>query len=238
LGYPDEVRYWGASIPRRPNPPADALNLLRQSIERGAIIIGIGAYTNLRRLDECHPGILRGAQIVLMGGYIHPPRAGYPQWDYTYDWNVQLDVAAALHVYQHADPLIVPLAMTVETYLRRAYLPALAAADAIGALIARQALEFAIDEHNESTHGATCAGLPVDIINFQHDSLACAIALGWNTGVEIETLPLQHTVIYGWLRQSIHPTGKPTRVVTRVDGDAFSQFWYECMTRRADAGAV
>ena len=97
--------------------------------------------------------------------------------------------------------------------------------EALGQLIAQQAEAFAVDEQNEMKYGETCEGLPSDIINFQHDPLACAIALGWNEGVEIEELPLLLEEKDGWLHERIDPSGKPVRVVTKVDGPRFNEFW-------------
>ena len=37
----------------------------------------------------------------------------------------------------------------------------------------------ALDEQNEKKYAESCEGLPNDLINFLHDPLACAIALGW-----------------------------------------------------------
>ena len=76
-----------------------------------------------------------------------------------------------------------------------------------------------------------CAGLPDDTINFQHDPLAVAIALGWRDGVQIETLPLQTEVQDGRLQQSVAATGRPPRVVTHIDGDRFNRFWLDMVTR-------
>ena len=82
----------------------------------------------------------------------------------------------------------------------------------------------------------TCAGLPDDTINFQHDPLACAIALGWRDGVEISTLSLRTEIRDGWLRQTVAPEGKPTRIVTRIDGMKFSQFWLEVVAGEEHGG--
>ena len=147
------------------------------------------------------------------------------------DYNVQVDVASAQVVLEHSSPTLVPLSVTVETWLRRAYLPALRRAGPLARLIARQAEAFAGDEAIEARYGRTCAGLPDDTINFQHDPLACAIALGWNDGVEIDIIPLKSEVEDGWLRQRVDAGGTPTRVVTRVDGGRFSEFWLRTVTR-------
>ena len=71
----------------------------------------------------------------------------------------------------------------------------------------------------------TCEGLPEDTINFQHDPLTCAIALGWNEGVEISEIPLKSEIVDGWLRQRVQDSGKPTRVVTQVNGSKFNELW-------------
>ena len=151
------------------------------------------------------------------------------------DYNVQVDAQSAHLVFQSSSPTLVPLSVTVETWLRRAYLPALRRAGPLARLIARQAEAFAEDENNEALHGRVCAGLPDDTINFQHDGLACAIALGWDEGVEISELPVASEIDDGWLCQRVDDRGQPTRIVTRVDGAAFSEFWLGMVAR---GGAV
>ena len=226
LGYPDEQRYWPEAIIPLPTDLEMALQLLKQSIEQDATIIAIGPFTNLYLLDCKHPGILRQAKLFLMGGYIHPIRPGFPEWENDSDWNIQVDVRSAKHVLENSNPTLIPLTVTVETALGRSYLPELRKADPLGQLIARQAEVFALDEKNEMKYGETCEGLPNDIINFLHDPLACAIALGWNEGIEIEELPLVFEEQDGWLHERLDPSGKLTRVVTKVDGARFSEFWF------------
>lgn len=225
LGYPDEERYWSKPVAPLPNPLEAALKLLRYSIEQEATIIAIGPYTNLYLLDLQFPGILTQANIFLMGGYIYPLRPGFPQWSNEMDWNIQVDVRSAKHVIEHSNPTLIPLSVTVETALRRAYLDDLRNAGVLGQLIARQAEAFAIDEQNETKYGTTCDRLPADIINFQHDPLACAIALGWEDGIEMEEVPLLLEEKDGWLYERIDPAGKPTRVVTKIEGRRFEEFW-------------
>ncbi len=72
--------------------------------------------------------------------------------------------------------------------------------------------------------------MPPDLINFQHDPLACAVALGWEEGLEFEELPLLAEEKDGWLVQRIHPDGNVLRVATRVDGPRFSQYWLDQVT--------
>ncbi len=208
-----------------------ALALLKDSIDQNAIIIAIGPFTNLFLLEKQYPGILMNARLFLMGGYIYPIRPDFPNWGNDYDWNIQVDVRSAKYVIEHSDPVLVPLTVTVETALQRSHLDGLQNSNAVGQLLARQAKAFAVDEKNEERFGETCDGLPNDIINFLHDPLACAIALGWNAGVEIQTLPLIIEEKEGWLYERIDPTGRPTRVVTKINGPQFNQFWFEKTTK-------
>lgn len=232
LGYPNEEHYWPERINPLPNNVEDALQLLKQSIEQNATIIAIGPFTNLYLLDLQYSGILMQANLFLMGGYIFPIRPGFPQWTNDMDWNIQVDVRSAKHVIEHSNPTLIPLSVTVETALRRAYLDALRNSSALGQLIARQAEAFAIDEQNETKYGETCEGLPHDIINFQHDPLACAIAMGWKDGIEVEEVSLLVEEKDGWLYERITPSGKPTRVVTKVDGARFNEFWLNKIINR------
>ena len=232
LGYPDEERYWSMPVAPSPNPVEGAIQLLKQSIEQGATIVAIGPFTNLYLLDLEYPGILTQAKLFLMGGYIYPIRTGFPQWGNEMDWNIQVDVKSAKHVIEHSKPTLIPLTVTVETALRRVYLDELRNSGTLGKLIAQQAEAFAEDEQNEKKFGETCDGLPNDIINFLHDPLACAIALGWDEGHEIEELPLILEEKDGWLQERIDPAGKPTRVVTKIDGTRFNEFWLHKIMNR------
>ena len=233
-GLPDEAAYWPEPVPPCPTPLDRALDLLERSIEQGALIAAVGAFTNLAFLERRSPGILSRARLTLMGGYVFPPREGFPLWGHDMDWNVQVDVPSAYLVIQRSHPTLVPLSVTVETSLRRADLPALRRSGPLARLIARQAEAFARDEGIEARYGRTCPGLPDDTINFQHDPLACAIALGWEDGVEIREIPLKTEVKDGWLRQTVEDGGKPTRIVTRVNGEGFSEYWLQTITQNND----
>mgnify|MGYP001206771017 CR=1 FL=1 len=225
LDYPDERRYWPEPMPPAPGPPEAALDLLKQSIEQDAIIVGIGPFTNLALLEQRHPGILGQATLYLMGGNLRPAPPAFPLWDYTMDYNVQADSSAAQQVIEASHPTLIPIEITAQTALRRAYLPALHQAGPLGRLIARQAEAFAQDAGMEERYGSTCAGLPRDIINFQHDPLAVATALGWE-GVRIERLPLAVRMEAGWLHEEERAGGRPVAVVTAVDGERFNALWY------------
>jgi hypothetical protein len=67
-------------------------------------------------------------------------------------------------------------------------------------------------------------GLPGDLLNFHYDPVACAVALGWE-GVEIVEKRLRPVYANGVLKFAPHPDGRLMRVVTDIDGDAFSETW-------------
>ena len=98
-------------------------------------------------------------------------------------------------------------------------------------MLARQAEVFAADERMDVKYGATCAKVPADIVNFQHDPLACAVAVGWDHGIEIEDLPLVVEEKGGWVRERIDKSGRAMRVVTKVDGNRFSEFWVNVVAK-------
>lgn len=232
-GFPSEERYWPDPVLPAPGPLEAALDLLQHSIEQDAIVVAIGPFTNLSLLERRSPGVLRHATLCLMGGSITPAPPGFPAWDYKMDFNVQADCSAAKHVLESADPdhiTLVPIEVTAQTALRRAYLPALRQAGPLCQLVARQAEAFARDWRNGEQYGRTCAGLPDDIINFQHDPLACAVALGWG-GVTVESLPLMLALEGEWLRMQIGRSYRRIRVVTRVGPSDFNTFWLDTVTR-------
>jgi purine nucleosidase len=208
--------------------------MLRKGIEDGAIIIGIGPLTNLSMVEQQHPGILEQARLFLMGGFIYPPRAGYPDWKNEFDFNVQVDVKSAKLVLSNLNPTttLIPISVTAETALRRSSLERLRASGRLGELIAHQAEVFAQDEKMDAKYGATCANVPRDFVNFQHDPLACAIALGWDDGLVIEEVRIAVEERDGWLWERIDSAGRKMRVVTKVDGARFGEFWVELMTNR------
>jgi len=228
---PDDVRYWQQEITPAPAPIDAALLLLKRSVEAGATVIAIGPFTNLRLFDLDYPGLLGTAPLCIMGGHVHPIPPGYPQWTDNADWNVQSDVTAAAYVLERFSPIVVPIEVTVQTALRRAYLPALQTAGPIGALLAHQAEMCAEDEKHEERYGRTCAGLPDDLINFQHDPLACAVALGWD-GVTIEERGVRTELRDGWLHEEPDPNGRAMRVVTDVDRERFDRFWLDIVTAK------
>ena len=103
----------------------------------------------------------------------------------------------------------------------------------MGQLLARQAEAHAQEYNNETLLGRPNPNVPDDLINFQHDPLACAIALGWNQGVIIEDIPLRLEINDSWLHEIPDVNGQPMRVVTQVNGSAFSAFWLDRVTQAA-----
>jgi hypothetical protein len=123
----------------------------------------------------------------------------------------------------------VPIEVTAQTALRRAFLPALRTSGPLGQLLTQQAEVFAEEYRYEESYGRTCSGLPDDIINFQHDPLACAVALGWD-GFRTDRLPVQVAIRDGWLQQEAGGTGRTLTVVTEVEGARFNDFWLRTLT--------
>jgi purine nucleosidase len=222
---PEEEDYWPEPIAAYPGPLDDALSLLERSIDASATIVGIGPFSNLALLERRNPGILERANLFLMGGFVFSTRKGYPAVTNDMDYNIQVDVESSRVVLERSNPTLVPLSVTVETSLRHAHLPQIRRSGPLGELIAAQAEAFARDEATPPHKRRRWPALPDDTINFQHDPLACAIALGWNEGVRTETLRLRFGVENGYLRETVDLAGKPTKVVTQVDGKAFSDFW-------------
>ena len=223
----DHETYWGRLAAPRPSPEGTALDLIERNIERGATIVGIGPFTNLALLEAAHPGRLAEASIVLMGGWITPPAEGLPAWGPEMDWNVQSDTAAAITVTDHDGVTLVTLPATLKAHLRSADLPRLAASGPLGRLLARQAVAHAA-EFDMRVMGSAHAGLPDDLLNFQYDSVACAVALGW-AGAEIEEMTLAPVLEQGTLRFAQAHHGHGTHVVVDIDGDDLADRWISCV---------
>ena len=230
FGLPDEATYWPAPVTPRPGDVGAALDLLASSIEAGATVMAIGPLTNLALLEERHTGILRNADLVFMGSFIRPIPAAYPAFKWTDDFNVQADPAAAEVVLGAVDParvLLVPLEVTVQTFVRRRDLPRLAAAGALGALLARQGEVTLDDLEFDRLFGRRHDGLPEDLVNFMHDPLAVAAGCGWPY-VTVEEIPIRlEWAGDEYLRTIEDAAGRAFRVVTAVDAHAFLAHWLE-----------
>jgi len=226
--FPD---YWPEPITPRPSPPGEAPALLAAAAAAGARVVAVGPFTNLALLETLRPGLLGRAGVVVMGGHLPAPPAGFPPQGPDDDFNLQQDHLAARVVLERCDPLVVPLAVTTQAWLRAAHLPRLRAAGPLGALLADQGEAHARDQ-GTTTLARAWPGLPDDLLNFHHDPLACAVALGWD-GVTVEELPLRLEVGGGRLRMTRDAGGRPLRVVTAVDGPAFEEAWLAAVERAA-----
>lgn len=230
LGYPPETDNWPEPVLPCLNPLDDALDLIKSSVEQGATLVGIGPFTNFMLADQKYPGLLKDAPLYLMGGYVDDIPVGYPQFSRQDDWNMQLDVRATRYLFDHANPTLVPLTLTAQTALRRDDLPSLTHAGALGQLLIQQAEAFARNENLAAKYGADSPALSTDFINFHHDPLACAIALGWNEGVQIETVSLKLELRESYLYETRDAAGITTRIVTAIDTGAFNRFWLKVMS--------
>lgn len=230
LGIPEEKRYWPEQIAPSPNDTGEALDLLKRSIEQGAVVIGIGPMTNLYLLDKRYPGILRQPKLFVMGGYVFPPRSGFPKWKNRDDFNFQIDVRSSSYVLQNSSPTLIPLSITAETYLRKSSIDVLNNSGKLGQLLAKQARAFSEDEKYEEKYGKLCEKLPNDLINFQHDPLACAVAVGFRNGIEITKKPLLIEEKNGFIVEKVSVFGKPYNIVTKVDAALFEKYWLDTVT--------
>ena len=219
----DDKRHWPADISPRPSPPGAALDLLGRSLDSGATLVAIGPYTNLALLEISCAGSLAREPVVVMGGWVDQPAPGLPRWGPDMDFNVQWDTRAAEVVAATAQLTLVTLSATLSAHLRRSDLPRLLAAGPLGQLLARQS-----DAHGQTNQmeqlGREHPRLPDDLLNFQYDPVACAVALGWS-GAAVKDMRLRPVQQDGVLFFERHPEGRPTRVVIDVDGVAFRETW-------------
>jgi purine nucleosidase len=219
-----DQRYWPSAIVPRPSPPGAALDLLAQSITRGASVVATGPFTNLALLELAQPGSLARTPIVIMGGWVAPPADGLPPWGPEADWNVQCDARAAQIVIERSVQLtLTPLPVTLKAHLRAADLTRLRSAGALGELLARQSVTHSLDA-KKAALGRACAALPDDLLNFHHDPVTCAVALGWE-GAAVGEMHLAVVIEDGVMRMRSQADGLPMRVLTDLDGHAFSDAW-------------
>jgi len=204
-----------------------AVELIDRNIGLGATIAAIGPYTNLALLHAARPGRLSETDVVIMGGWIHAPAPGLPQRGPETDSNAQDDIEAALVVFEHASLTMVPLATTLKAHLRAEQLPRLRASGSLGRLLADQALAHA-KEFAMGNLAHAHAGLPDDLLSFQHDAVACAVALGWQHAV-VTPKRLRPVVEGGVLHFMEEKNGVSTRVVEDIGATAFEERWISCV---------
>lgn len=231
-GIPNDARYWPEPVAPRPSPPGAAVSMLRRNLESGATVVAIGPYTNLAQLEATRPGSLARVPVVLMGGVVRPAEGGLPAWGPEMDWNVQCDTDAAQIVFEHAGDLtFTTLPPTFKAHLRAAHMEQLRSAGPLGSLLARQAEAHAAD-NLMSELGRAHRALPDDLLNFQYDAVACAVAAGW-TGATIEEIRLVAVREHGVLRFEPDPRGRPVRVVVDIDAIDFTDRWFAAIRRTA-----
>jgi purine nucleosidase len=235
LEFPD---YWPEAIAPSPSRAGKALELLADDVASGATVVAVGPWTNLAMLEAERPGMLAGADVVVMGGHVPPPSDGLPPWGPRDDWNVQQDAEAARIVLERCDPVVVPIGSCLNATLRSAHVGRLRAAGTLGALVADQGEAHARDNARTEL-GRAYPGLPDDLLNFQYDPLACAVALGW-PGVRVEELDVAVGIDEaGLLQMRVDANGgRRMRVATRVDGAAFEEAWLDAVTRASRGRAV
>ena len=228
-GFPDLSLHWPEPIDPEPSPPGAALDLLAGSAEAGATIVCIGPWTNLALLEAARPGLLASTRVVVMGGYVRPPRPGLGPWTPEMDYNVQQDAVAARVVWERCAPVLVPLTAGLEVRLRGAHLGRLRGGGELARLAARQG-ELQGVEGGMGKMGSKYPELPDDLLNFHFDPLACAVAAGWD-GASVEETELIARQDGGSLTFTEEPGGRKTRVVTDVDGPRFEEEWLRTVAR-------
>jgi inosine-uridine nucleoside N-ribohydrolase len=226
LAFPD---YWPEPIEARPARSGEAVEVLEAAALSGATIVAVGPFTNLALLETARPGLLAASNVVVMGGHVTTTRPGLPQVGSGDDFNVQQDRYAAAIVFERVRPIVVPLAATHEVHLRAVHLARLRDAGPLARLIADQGEMMAAD-NGRTELGQNFPQLPDDLLNFQHDPLAGAVAAGWD-GVVIEEIPTRLELGPDRLEMTPSDDGVPLRVVTEVDGRAFEDAWLDAVER-------
>jgi inosine-uridine nucleoside N-ribohydrolase len=237
LGRADPVvgdeRHWPAGVPVAPAAAGAAARLLERSVEQGATIVAIGPLTNLAMLEVERPGSLGRVRVVAVAGVIDVPASGLPPWGAERDWNVQWDMRAAEIVAATANLTLVPLPVTLRAHVRASHLPRLRRAGALGRLLAQQA-EAHDDRWDMRRLGRAHVALPDDLLNFNYDAVACAVAVGAVDAV-IERRRLRPVREGDLLRFVDEQHGRPAGVVTAIDADGLAESW---LTAVAAAGVA
>jgi inosine-uridine nucleoside N-ribohydrolase len=124
---------------------------------------------------------------------------------------------------------LVTLPATLQAQLRERDLPRLRAAGPLAKLLADQS-EAHAEVHGMSQLATQHAALPDDLVNFHHDPVTCAVAVGW-PGAVFEELALATVLDDGVLRWEPCAAGTPTRAVTSINGENFNETWLSAVAR-------
>lgn len=144
-------------------------------------------------------------------------------------------MTAAETVFGAAGELtLVTLPATLDAPLRRRDIDRLHAPGPLCRLLVRQAKAHG-DEHHMREFGRAHPGLPDDLLNFQYDVVACAVAVGMPLAV-LEDLVLAPRRDDGLLRFEARQGGRTVTTTTNVNGDTLNGIWLASINR-ADAGA-
>jgi purine nucleosidase len=76
--------------------------------------------------------------------------------------------------------------------------------------------------------GRLHAGLPDDLLNFQYDPVACAVAAGW-PGAIVEKTRLQLVRDGDLVRFRPGAAGRPMRMLAGLDPGSFTEYWLEAV---------
>jgi inosine-uridine nucleoside N-ribohydrolase len=152
------------------------------------------------------------------------------------DWNVQCDPDATRTVFGAAGDLtLVTLGATLDACVRESDVARLSSKGPVGALLARQLTAHAL-EYDMVAVGGAHSDLPDDLLNFQYDVAACAVAIGQPVA-ELDELVVAPRLDERTLRFEPTPTGRAVTVTTAVDRDALNELWLEAIGR-VDAAAA
>jgi inosine-uridine nucleoside N-ribohydrolase len=171
----------------------------------------------------------------VMGGHVPPAGDGFPPWGMTDDFNVQQDAVAARIVFERCAPTIVPVPTSLRVAVRRRHLDRLRSAGPLARLIADQAEAHARDQSRTELPAAYPA-LPDDLLNFQYDPLACAVAAGWD-GVTIRDVPVELSMDGSLLRMRERDGAPAMRIVTDVEAERFEDAWLDAVVRASTVAA-
>ena len=130
---------------------------------------------------------------------------------------------------------MVPLHTTARAHLRARDLPRLAASGPIGELLGQQARAHGEDNDLAELGSGPHSALPDDLLNFHHDPVACAVALGWS-GATIDDVRIE-PVIQGEVLHFRAVGEGTTRLVNTIDSDAFAETWLSAV-EKAELGKV